>query len=166
MLSVPLVEEEHELEAFWDQLQDSGQAAALLDKMIQDGPPPGASILHSPFWDLPGKVQLKQLLNLGALRPLLDEHTKESDCLRFLQRYADTILSGVELDHLVVDPSGPVQMSDIGEDLEIFRLQEKSRTLLLGWNEHKAGRAHYEEKLFQTGRLGLRCGDEPENDEL
>lgn len=176
-----------EADEFWSQLNDHGQAAVLLDAMVKDGPPPGATFLHSAFWDLPRAKQLERLVNLGALRPLLDEYTKESDRLRFLQRYGDTILAGVELEHLVVDATGPVLTSDLGQDvvnkLRIpegarFRVEkrpyksagdlsalEKSRALFKAWNDHKAGRARYEEKMFQTGRLGLRYSDKIPDDE-
>jgi hypothetical protein len=178
-----------EADAFWSQLTDQGKAEALLDAMIEDGPPAGATILQSAFWDLPRSEQVERLLNLGALRPLLDEYTKESDRLRFLQRHGDTMLAGVELEHLIVDAAGPIQVSDLSRDvvnqLRIpqgarFRLEkrpyksggedlserEKSRALFKAWNEHKAGRARYEEKLFQTGRLGLRYSDKIVDDEL
>jgi hypothetical protein len=178
---------------FWSQLQDESMIEILLDNMIDDGPPAGASILHKSFWDLPRTAQLEQLLNLGAIRPLLDEYTKETDRLRFLQRYGDAILTGVPLEHLVPDPSGPIRSSDLSRDIasalqigdqERFRLEkipykafterqdnvqhqrkqrdafERSRALFKAWNTHKAGRARYEEKLFHTGRLGLRYNDE------
>ena len=184
---------------FWSQLQDESMIELLLDNMIEDGPPPGASILHKSFWDLPRNAQLQQLLNLGAIRPLLDEYTQETDRLRFLQRHGDAILTGVPLEHLVPDPAGPIKASDLSRDIvtalrigdqERFRLErlpykafaptadndvdhdpqirrqrhqdafEKSRLLFKAWNAHKAGRARFEEKLFQSGRLGLRYNDE------
>jgi hypothetical protein len=180
-----------ESDAFWSQLRDESTVEALLDHMVEDGPPPGASILQASFWDLPREVQLERLVNLGAVRPLLDEYTKETDRLRFLQRYGDIILTGVPLEHLVADPSGPIRAADLSREIvatlriseyERFRMErlpykafaeqdateetkaqqdafEKSRLLFKAWNEHKAGRARYEEKLFQTGRLGLRYSD-------
>ena len=188
LLADPPVSAEESNE-FWNQLQDESMVEILLDNMIEDGPPPGASILHESFWELPRKTQLHQLLNLGAVRPLLDEYTKETDRLRFLRRYGDAILTGVPLEHLVPDPAGPIKASDLSRELvsslrigeqERFRLEklpyqglanvndrqrqqdafEKSRLLYKAWNEHKSGRARYEEKLFQTGRLGLRYNDE------
>jgi hypothetical protein len=180
LLAQPPVAEDDAAD-FWDNLQDEGRAVALLETMRQSGPPPGASILHLAFWDLPYHTQLERLLNLGALRPLLDEYAKESDRVRFLQRYGDTLLAGVELEHLVPDPNGPVRAGDLGPAAaglnvasdDRFRLallpyrgspdlsaDERSRALFAAWNEHKAGRARYEEKLFRTGRLGLRYDDE------
>jgi hypothetical protein len=151
--------------------------------MRKDGAPPGASILQAAFWELPYTEQLERLLNLGALRPVLDEYTTESDRVTFLQRHGDTLLAGVELEHLVQDPKGPIRYDDLdgntADELGVtkdarFRLemqpyqasasgdmssQEKTRLLFMAWNQHKAGRARYEEKLFQTGRLGLRYSD-------
>lgn len=177
LLSEPPVSKD-ESENFWGQIQDEGRAVALLDSMIKDGPPPGATVLQSTFWELPQVEQLNRLLNLGELRPLLDEYTKESDRLRFLQRYSDTLLEGVKLEHLISDPSGPIVAKELPDhvrvtlrvgDEERFRLErreyksvddlqalEKSRELFRAWNTHKAGRARYEEKLFRTNRLGLR----------
>jgi hypothetical protein len=186
LLSEPPVSRD-ESKAFWSQLQDEGQAAALLDVMRQDGAPVGASILQAAFWTLHYDDQLERLLNLGALRPLLDEYTSESDRTKFLQRHGDTLLAGVELEHLVEDPEGPIRYGDLdgstADELNVskdarFRLemrpyqssqdmsaQEKTRVLFMAWNQHKAGRARYEERLFQTGRLGLRYSDRVPTDD-
>ena len=163
---------------FWGRLQDEGQATALLDTMIKDGPPKGASILQAEFWNLPREEQIQRLLNLGVLQPLLDEYTKESDRLRFLQRHSDLLMAGMKLEHLVTDASGPISAKDLPDHVRValnvsdddkFRMEQreynsiddldaftKSRALYRAWNEHKAGRARYEEKLFRTNRLGLR----------
>jgi len=181
LLSQPPVSRD-ESEAFWSQLQDEGLASVLLESMRKDGPPPGASILHAAFWDLPEEEQLERLLNLGALRPLLDEYTSDETRLDFLQRHGNTLIAGVPLEHLVPDPDGPVRTSDLGSNIaqnlgfpenSRFRLeimpyqassglsaQERTRALFQAWNMHKSGRARYEETLFRTGRLGLRYGDE------
>jgi hypothetical protein len=187
LLSEPPVTRDQS-EAFWSQLQDEEQAAALLEVMRKDGAPAGASILQAAFWTLSYTEQLERLLNLGALRPVLDEYTTESDRVTFLQRHGDTLLAGVELEHLVQDPQGPIRYDDLdgstADELGVtkdarFRLemqpyqasasgdmssQEKTRLLFMAWNQHKAGRARYEEKLFQTGRLGLRYTDPVAND--
>jgi hypothetical protein len=186
LLSEPPVSRDQS-QAFWSQLQDEGQAAALLEVMRKNGAPVGASILQSAFWGLPYTEQLERLMNLGALRPLLDEYTTESDRTKFLQRHGDTLLAGVELEHLVQDPKGPIRYDDLdgstADELGVakdarFRLevqpyqssgdtssQEKTRLLFMAWNQHKAGRARYEEKLFQTGRLGLRYTDRVATDD-
>ncbi|GKY93564.1 hypothetical protein MPSEU_000323800 [Mayamaea pseudoterrestris] len=172
LLSQPPMTAE-ESERFWDSLGDEESAADLLASMLADGPPVGANILHSAFWQLPYEDQLERLLNLGAIRPLMDEYTRESDRNKFLQRYGDTLLKGVVMEHLVPDPDGPVQISDLAEGFGLsrdsrFRLEmkayqstedlpsdERTRAMFLAWNTHKSGRARYEEKLFKTGRLGL-----------
>jgi len=186
LLSQPPISRD-ESESFWNRLQEEGQAAALLDMMRRDGPPAGASILHEAFWGLPYEEQLDCLLNLGALRPLMDEYASDIDRTRFLQRHGDTILTGVQMEHLVPDPNGPVKASDLGMDIveelgvgrnDRFRLEirpfrstddmsadEKSRALFAAWNQHKTGRARYEEKMFRTGRLGLRYGDTIKDDD-
>jgi hypothetical protein len=155
--------------------------------MRQDGAPAGASILQAAFWSLNYDDQLERLLNPGALRPLLDEYTSESDRTKFLQRHGGTLLAGVELEHLVEDPEGPIRYGDLdgstADELNVskdarFRLemrpyqssqdmsaQEKTRVLFMAWNQHKAGRARYEERLFQTGRLGLRYSDRVPTDD-
>jgi len=189
LLSQPPVSRD-DSEAFWSQLREEGLAADLLGKMRDEGPPPGASALHAAFWDLPFDEQLDRLLNIGALRPLLDEYARESERVKFLQRHGDALLAGVELEHLVPDSEGPVRASDLPESVleEVgggaptrdmrFRLemlpyqssgdmsaQERTRALFLAWNEHKAGRARYEEKLFRTRRLGLRYSDKIPGDD-
>ena len=83
------------------------------------------------------------------------------------------------LDHLVSDPEGPISGADLGDRLvkhykigkeERFRLgkmpygsdefgtdtNKRARDLYRAWNKFKAGRAHYEEKRFKAGLLGLR----------
>jgi hypothetical protein len=81
--------------------------------MRQDGAPAGASILQAAFWSLNYDDQLERLLNPGALRPLLDEYTSESDRTKFLQRHGGTLLAGVELEHLVEDPESPIRYGDL-----------------------------------------------------
>jgi hypothetical protein len=100
-----------------------------------------------------------------------------------LTRYGDYLLEGVEMDHLVPDPQGLITVSDLGDRLvrqwkvskdERFRLEKipfgsdefgtdvskRARDLYRAWNKLKAGRAHYEEKQFRQGELGLRYGKE------
>jgi hypothetical protein len=193
LLSRPPLPDRGESDAFWSRLGDDRDAVGLLDAMRRDGPPPGATHLHASFWDLPYEAQLDRLLNLGAVRPLADEYARESDRDRFLRRHGDTLLEGVELEHLVPDPAGPIRAADLGPIVasasgggggegggwrvrsdERFRIEmipyrsspsdlparERTRALFALWNQHKAGRARYEEKLFRTGRLGLRYGDD------
>lgn len=186
LLADPPVSQE-ESDDFWDHLSEEESVRVLLDAMRTDGPPKGATILQSAFWDLPTETQIERLLNLGELRPLLNEYTKESERLAFLQRHGETLLAGVVLEHLVPDPNGPVLAKDVGGLAEEagfppgsrFRLEmipyssatdvpshQHTRALYNAWNQHKAGRARYEEKMFQTGRLGLRYSDKIPKDDF
>jgi alkylated DNA nucleotide flippase Atl1 len=220
LLAAPPVSPDESM-AFWSQLRHESNAAALLDKMRRGGPPAGGHVLHQAFWDLPYQVQLQQLLNIGSLRPILDEYSSAVDRREFLYRYGDVLMMDVPLEHLVEDPNGPIGANDLDmatvEELRIdqssrFRLVvhpfravmkssasdrecvqetaawvskpeggsgasskarsddgrkdgmgmsaiERTRLIYSAWNEHKANRAHYEEKLFITGRLGLRYSD-------
>lgn len=182
LLSVPPVSPQ-EAQDFWDPLeQEEDGAETVLDQMLQYGPPPGASLLPSAFWDLPRDQQLQRLRNLGALRPVLDDYANESQRARFWKRHADVLLAGVEMEHLVADPQGPIRKSDLGSSSTSdslspetrFRLEkrpyqgrgddaaawEKSRALFRAWNQFKAGRARFEEELFREGKLGLKYSDE------
>mmetsp|Transcript_26078 Transcript_26078/g.71815 ORF Transcript_26078/g.71815 Transcript_26078/m.71815 type:complete len:799 (-) Transcript_26078:64-2460(-) len=113
LLAAPAVTAE-ESDKFWSGLQTEQDAVKLLDQMRNDGPPPGASILQQAFWDLSYEEQLQQMLNLGAIRPLLDEYVKESDRLAFIQRYYDVLLTGVPLEYLVPDnDEGSITAADL-----------------------------------------------------
>ena len=233
LLSGPPVSQEESNE-FWSALSNERDAVELLDQMRRDGPPKHASFLQASFWtDLTYEEQLQQLLNIGAIRPLLDEYTRESDRRAFLQKYTDVLLTGVPMECLIPDPDGPITLDDLqsqqqqgqgggggvmdsplirdlmeqsrrgGGDPPRFRLEvipyrgstpsrgsdssdddsdatrratddegkdgddptttdlELSRALYKAWNEHKVNRAQYEERLFQTNRLGLEYDKPP-----
>ena len=135
------------------------------------------------FWELDYSKQLERLVNMGAIRDIADEYATEQDRSKFLSRYGDYLLEGLEMDHLVPDPTGPILGKDIGHRLakhykispkDRFRLEkipygtdefgteasQRARDIFRAWNTLKAGRAHYEEKLFKGGLLGLTYGDE------
>lgn len=131
-----------------------------------------------PFFELDYTAQLDRLVNLGSVGEIANEYASEADRSKFLSRYGDYLLEGVKFDHLVLDQAGSIQGSDLGQQLQEkyninrtdrFSLQkiqygadefgteasERARDLYKAWNKLKAGRANYEEKLFQKGRLGL-----------
>ena len=113
LLNAPPISRQ-ESQAFWSNLQDEQDAVDLLERMRRDGPPPTArNLLQTSFWELSHKDQLDQLLNLGAIRPLLEEYTKESDRRAFLQKYGDILLTGVPLEHLVPDPEGSIGLEEL-----------------------------------------------------
>ena len=128
---------------------------------------------------MPYKMQLQKLISLGTLRPVLDEYAKESDRASFIQKYGEILLEGIEIEHLVPDPEGPISINDLGDKLIIrkedmekgdrFAIKmipygsddfgtsrsERARALYRAWNIQKAGRANYEEHLFKTKKIGL-----------
>lgn len=161
---------------FWESIRDETAAELFLQKLLS-----AKNVDNSgshPFWQLEYSKQLERLVALGSIREIADEYSSENDRARFLARYGDYLLEGLELDHLVPDPQGPIRGLDIGARLrdhygiaatDRFRLEklafgsdafgteaaQRARTLYKAWNTFKTGRAHYEEKLFQRGLLGL-----------
>ena len=186
LASPPQSREESDL--FWDKICDETAAEIFLQQLLSEKKDSkdvssSSSTLH-PFWQLDYSQQLERLVNLGAIREIADEYAKESDRGKFLARYGDYLLEGLELDHLVSNPAGPIRGSDLGEELmkkykispnERFHLESipygtdefgtqassRARDIYRAWNKLKAGRAHYEEKLFQKGLLGLSYNSNP-----
>jgi len=131
------------------------------------------------FWQqLSRTEQVERLLNLGALRPILDEYYPDDQRQAFMQHYGHLLFQEVPLEHLVPDPEGPLDVTSndwpahipkpeaTATDLGRYRLETQpyladgvADDLLDVWNEHKANRAKYEERLFRTERLGLRYRD-------
>ena len=163
---------------FWESIRDETAAEVFLQKMLLAKNIDGDDSSSHPFWQLDYSKQLQRLVELGSIRSIADEYSSESDRSRFLARYGDYLLEGLELDHLVPDPQGPIRGSDLSDRLQKqhgigptdrFRLEklafgtdaygtaasQRARELYKAWNTFKAGRAHYEEKLFQRGLLGL-----------
>lgn len=132
------------------------------------------------FLNLPYRVQVQRLVNLGSLRPIIDEYTTDSDRDKFISRYGEMLLEGLEIEHLVEDPDGPITPDDVGMDALLrnqqvnkdtrFSIQmipygtdeygtsrsQRARSLYRAWNMHRAGRAQYEEYLFKKGKIGLK----------
>ena len=178
LLALPPQSKE-ESNQFWDSIRDETAAEIFLQRLLEAGPPEGATSAQKIFWEMSYEDQLAKLVNLGAIREIVDEYTAESDRAKFLARYGDYLLEGIALDHLVPDPKGPITGNEIGDRLakhfrvkpnDRFRLEkipygsdefgsaksQRARDLFRAWNKFKAGRAHYEEKMFQRGLLGLR----------
>ena len=108
----PRTKEESDI--FWSGLEDETKADLFLEKLLAKGPPDGLTENEKIFWTLPYSQQLEKLLNLGAVRPLYDEYMPDDERRDFLRRYGDSLLDGVELDHLVPDPQGNVTGMDLG----------------------------------------------------
>ncbi len=164
-----------EADEFWESLRDETSAEVLLQSLLEEQTKNGSK---HPFYDLEYKIQLERLVNLGAIREVANEYVSEAERSKFLTRYGDYLLEGVQFHHLILDPSGPIAASDLGQNLQEkyninaedrFSLKKavygedgfdseasmNARKLYIAWNKLKAGRAHYEEKLFQKGLLGL-----------
>lgn len=161
---------------FWESIRDETAAEIFLQQMLSAKNVDGME--SHPFWQLEYSKQLERLVALGSIREIADEYSTDSDRSRFLARYGDYLLEGLELDHLVPDPQGPIRGLDLSDRLrkhhgiaatDRFRLEklaygtdafdteaaQRARVLYKAWNVFKTGRAHYEEKLFQRGLLGL-----------
>lgn len=109
--------DEEQSENFWSSLQSEKDAVELLDQMRKHGPPPGATVLQAAFWKLSYEEQLQQLLNFGAIRPLLDEYYDETDRLKFIQKYYDVLLTGVPMEVLVPDDEeGTITIKDMSKE--------------------------------------------------
>lgn len=163
---------------FWESIRDETAAAVFLQELYSE-----KNDSSHPFWQLKYEQQLERLVELGSIREIADEYSKESDRSLFLSRYGDYLLEGLELDHLVPDPTGAIRGNDLGDALmkkykvapsDRFRLKrikygtdefgttasERARDISRSWNMWKTRRAHYEEKLFQKGLLGLSYSKE------
>jgi hypothetical protein len=173
LLSDPPIDSRAESDAFWDALQDERTARVWLEEHSEERLPAAAAPwIPAGFWKLAESEQLERILNLGALRPLLDEYATPSGRAAFLQEHLATLLTGVPLEHFVRDDLGPIEASEIGKKEGRFCMEkqafgENANVVLQAWNQQKAGRAKYEERLFQTGRLGLRYSDKlPSENEI
>jgi hypothetical protein len=160
---------------FWNSIRDDTSAEVFLHTLLRDKDDNS----DHPFWSLDYSTQLERLVNLGSIGEIANEYASEADRSKFLSRYGDYLLEGVRFDHLVMDPNGPILGSELGQHLQVkykinqsdrFSLRKihygeddfgteasaRARSLYRAWNKFKAGRANYEEKLFQRKRLGLK----------
>lgn len=105
LLSVPPQSKE-DSDKFWESVRDETAAELFLQKMLSSKSVEGDS---HPFWQLDYPLQVERLVQLGCIREIADEWASDSDRSRFLSRYGDYLLEGVELDHLIPDPQGPIR---------------------------------------------------------
>jgi hypothetical protein len=110
--SAPRTEEQSD--TFWSHLQDETKADLFLHNLLQKGPPEGLSGTEKEFWNLTYAEQHEKLMNLGAVRPLMDEYMGDHEREDFFRRYGDLLMDGVEMDYLVEDPDGPITANDLG----------------------------------------------------
>lgn len=175
LASPPLTRED--ANEFWDSIRDDTSAELFLQKLLENK----SDSSDHPFFELEYSTQLERLVNLGSIGEIANEYASDANRSKFLSRYGDYLLEGVKFDHLVPDPAGSILGSDLGQRLQEryniarndrFSMQkieygedafgsdaaERARDLYRAWNKLKAGRANYEEKLFQQERLGLTYG--------
>mmetsp|Transcript_20590 Transcript_20590/g.30372 ORF Transcript_20590/g.30372 Transcript_20590/m.30372 type:complete len:649 (-) Transcript_20590:47-1993(-) len=178
-----------ESDPFWKTLSDETNAEIFLDQLIKQGVPPAVEgespaqkknrLATETFLNMPYTRQLRQLINFGALRPILDEYSTDSMRQKFMEQYGETLLEGLEIEHLVPDPNGTITADDIGdkelldkrdESTDRFSIKlvpygtdefgntrsQKARAMYKAWNTHKAGRARYAEGLFKKGIAPLK----------
>ena len=178
-----------ESDSFWSQMRDETQAEIFLQRILEDGAPAPKEMETKTerksreacvaFLALPYDLQLRKLVDMGTLRPIFDEYTSEADRVDFMNQYGETLMEGVEVEHLVPDPQGPIRGTDLegtefdskqiksddrfsiqliphGTDEYGTKRSERARALYQAWNIMKGGRARYEEILFRKGKLGLK----------
>lgn len=66
---------------------------------------------------VPYNVQLDKIVNMGTLRPILDDYAPMKERKAFLEKYAPFFLEGLVMEHLVPDPDGPIGLDDLSVDL-------------------------------------------------
>lgn len=95
------------------------------------------AILTVPF-----EVQLDKLVNMGTLRPILDEYASEKDRTSFLEKYTHVFLEGMEMEHLVPDPDGPIGLDDLSLELrdELSKEWTPSTNLSVGSGDRQRPR--------------------------
>jgi len=179
--------------SFWSKIEDEADAEILLHGLREKKEKMATTESLSPlqkkskdaldvFLNISYEKQLRQLVSMGSLRPILDEYYKETDRIEFMNRYGETLLEGVEVEHLVVDADGPIALQDVGDDSLLkegnidkntrFSIKmipygtdefgmtrsEKARVLYRAWSMQKAGKARYAESQFKKGKMPLKVG--------
>jgi hypothetical protein len=66
---------------------------------------------------VPYDVQLDKIVNMGTLRPILDDYAPVKERKAFLEKYAPFFLEGLVMEHLVPDPNGPIGLDDLSADI-------------------------------------------------
>merc|ERR1712226_914760 len=190
LLAVPPLDNS---DKFWDSIRDEISAEKFLQGVTASTKD---AKLDTFLNTLPLEEQVRRLVNMSTLRPMLDlEGVKPQTRMAFLERHADKLIKGLELEHIVADEEGPItaqQLIDWGyatakaknpkkqkktdlllvEPGQRFRLEkmpyddsEIKKNYLIAWNIHKSSRARYEEFLYREGELGLRYEDEEEEED-
>ena len=114
---------------FWDKIQTETEAESFLQdyrsraeaKLLEinggTSDDDGLRDELEAVLSVPYDQQLAKLTTMGTLRPILDEYVPSDERRDFLERYSPILLEGLELEHLVPDPDGPVGIDDLGPNL-------------------------------------------------
>jgi hypothetical protein len=146
---------EDQSDTFWSHLQDETKADLFLQNLVQKGPPEGLSETEKEFWNLPYAEQHEKLMNLGAVRALMDEYMSDQDREDFFRRYGDLLLDGIEMDHLVEDPDGPITANDLGiEAIRSWGIGRGERFKLKKLPYRSGLTGNSEEDKFEEGKTG------------
>lgn len=70
------------------------------------------AILSVPF-----ERQLQKILDMGTLRPVLDDYTPGTERNAFLEKYTPIFLEGLVMEHLVPDADGPIGLDDLSSEI-------------------------------------------------
>lgn len=62
-------------------------------------------------------AQLKKLVDMGTLRPILDDYASGSERKSFFEKYTPVFLEGMEMEHLVPDAKGPIGIDDLSPEM-------------------------------------------------
>eukprot|EP00984_Skeletonema_dohrnii_P012986 scaffold5333_cov95-Skeletonema_dohrnii-CCMP3373.AAC.2 len=67
--------------------------------------------------DVPFERQLQKILDMGTLRPVLDDYAPGSERNAFLEKYTPILLEGLVMEHLVPDADGPIGLDDLSSEI-------------------------------------------------
>jgi len=70
------------------------------------------AILAVPF-----ERQLQKILDMGTLRPVLDDYAPGAERNAFLEKYTPIFLEGLVMEHLVPDADGPIGLDDLSSEI-------------------------------------------------
>lgn len=102
---------------------------------------------------VPYDVQLNKIATMGTLRPILDDYSSVKERNTFLEKYAHVFLEGLEMEHLVPDPKGPIGLDDLAADLreEISKEWTPSSGLAVGASASDGGIPRFAIRMVAYG---------------
>lgn len=133
-------------EDFWGNIRDETSAEAFLQGA-------SATTTKNPQLDtflntLSTEEQVRRLVNMSTLRPMMDlDGIKPQTRLAFLERHADKLIQGVELEYIVEDGDGPITADQLVDWGYAVMAQKQQK----GYNRNK----HHKTKSAATERDDL-----------